>query len=122
MSGARRTFGAMLRRERERAKVTMGHLARELKVSTPYLSGVEKGSRKPLGPERIMTVGRVLGIDPDGLLKAAATERDEIRLPVGESQQAVKVGAALMRGWPSLTDEQLEKMYQILEGAKRDPK
>ncbi len=108
-------FGELLRRRREEAKVSMGKLARHLTVSVPYLSDVERGRRTPLTPERITKAAEVLGANPNELLAAAAESRGAFELDATKvSDRARRVGATLMRGWPDLDEEQLERIEQIV--------
>jgi len=115
-------FGKLLRRTREAAGVTMGQLARHLKVSTPYLSDVEKGFRHPLDRDKILSAAAFLKIDPEQLLKEAAKTRGRVQLELGSNPRAQAVGAALLRGWPDLTNQQLEEIERVLMKARSNLK
>lgn len=112
-------FGTLLRDLREQAGVGLGSLARALDISAPYLSDVERGYRAPFNRDRIMEIAKILEVNPTGLLQAAATSRGFFELPVTASPAAQTVGAALMRGWPSLQDDELEMIQKIVEGAEK---
>lgn len=109
-------FGERLRALRLERKVSMGELARSLNVSVPYISDVERGNRAPLTPDRILATAKVLSISPDELLRLAAEAKGTIELPLTSSsaKMAPEVGAALMRGWQDLTDEDLESIARII--------
>lgn len=108
-------FGRILRAEREGRGVTMGQLARHLKVSVPYISDVERGNRPPLTISRIYDACEFLEITPDRLLGAASHARGQIVLDASTlSEKGQQVGIALMRGWARLTDEDFDKIGRIL--------
>lgn len=118
----RRRFGKLLRGERERSGKTMGDLARFLGVSVPYISDVEHGNRSPLTNERILRAAEFLGIDdPRPLLLAAGQDRGSFDLDAATvSPKAREVGATLMRSWSDLSEEQLDEIARVLNGAERD--
>jgi transcriptional regulator with XRE-family HTH domain len=112
-------FGRLLREKRKIARRSMGELAKSLDVSIPYISDVERGSRNPFSKEKIYRIAEYLNIDPKPLLVAAAEDVGGFRLDVLKNNpQSVEVGAALMRGWPELSEEQLEKIREILKEEK----
>lgn len=93
----------------------MSEVALRLEVSVVYVSDVERGNRAPLTPERILRTAHFLGVDPEPLLIAAARSRGAFELDATRvSGKAREVGAALMRGWKDLNDEDLEKIARIV--------
>jgi len=100
----------------------MGAVARELGVTITYISDVERENRPPLTKERILQAAEFFGIDAEPLLGAAARSRGAFELDARpDRQKALEVGASLMRGWPDLTDDQLEQIATIVKdgGTKR---
>ena len=90
-------------------------LALHLEVSVVFISDVERGNRHPLTPERIIRACEFLEIDARPLLLAAAKSRGAFELDAKRvSGKAREVGAALMRGWKELNDEDLEKIARIV--------
>jgi transcriptional regulator with XRE-family HTH domain len=120
MNGER--FGRMLKEERGRAGRSMGEVARYLNVSVTYISDVERGVRTPFTPERVMQFASFLKIPPErteALLREAAACRGAFELGIegaGIREKHAEVGAALMRGWNSLSDQDLEQIKDILAG------
>lgn len=109
-------FGSLLRKTRSDAGKTMGELARELEVSVTYVSDVERAKRPPLSSDRILKASAFLGCDPTELLKSAAAFRGSVELSLaGASARAQAVGAALMRGWPELRDDELDEIERIVK-------
>ena len=100
----------------------MGEVARHLGVSVTYVSDVERGVRTPFTPERIMQFARFLEIPAtrtERLLREAAACRGAFELGIegaGIGPKHQEVGAALMRGWSSLSDKDLERIEDILAG------
>lgn len=111
----RKEFGRLLRRLRTGAERSMGQLARHLDISVSFLSDVERGIRAPLMNERIEEAAGYLGVDSTELLDAAARSRGvfELKVNVG-GDDARRVGAALMRGWP-LDEDKIERIRKIIE-------
>ena len=111
-------FGPMLRKIRKEHHRTLADLSRWLGVSIPYVSDVERGNRAPFPVERIRLLARELEVEPDDLMAAAAEDRGAFELRTdGVSEQGLKVGAALMRRWSQLTDEQLQRIEDVLDDA-----
>jgi transcriptional regulator with XRE-family HTH domain len=112
-------FGSLLRKFREATGLSMGQLARYLGVSTPYLSDVERGRRTPLSEQRIQQAVHFLGLgqnDHRKLVAAAAESRGFFELGTASTSAAKQeFGAALARGWASLDDERVKRMWKILE-------
>lgn len=108
-------FGRLLRRKRQEAGKTMGDLAKFLDVSVPYISDVERGNRKAFPEDRIMAIAGFLSTAPYDLIVAAAEDGGEYRLQFFQNHpKRAQVGAALMRRWTGLTDEQLIEIEKIL--------
>ncbi|MCW5888939.1 MAG: helix-turn-helix transcriptional regulator [bacterium] len=114
-------FGELLRRWRTKADRTMGDLAEHLGVSVAYISDVERGNRAPLTADRLARAVAFLNIaDPNPLYMAAADSKGAFELDVADvSPTAREVGAALMRGWPDLSDDDLELIRNVLQGRGR---
>lgn len=108
-------FGPLLRSLRVEADVSLGELARHLSFSVPYLSDVERGTKNPLSTDKILEAARRLNVDPTPLLRAAIADRHSIEINLTHSSpKAVEVGAALMRGWADLDDDELNSINEIL--------
>jgi transcriptional regulator with XRE-family HTH domain len=109
-------FGDLLRRTRKKADKSMLDLATHLGVSVVFISDVERGNRAPLTPDKILKVTELLDVDPEPLLQAAAESRGSFELDATRvSGKARQVGAALMRGWTELDENDLEKIAHILQ-------
>lgn len=58
-------FGAFLAQKREEKDITLREMARQLGVSAPFLSDVEKGRAAPLKKDRLDKVAEILCLDDD---------------------------------------------------------
>lgn len=66
-----RALGALIRRLRRQAGLTLGQLAERVPMSPSALSRTELGSQGPPPDEAIEAIAKALGVDADQLLKAA---------------------------------------------------
>ena len=110
-------FGEALRRTRQDAGMTLGHVARLLDVSVVYVSDVERGNRRPFSNERILRVAKFLEADPAPLIAAADVEKGVIEYDITKAKplEASVVGdlvSGLVRG--SVTEDQLKGIRSIL--------
>jgi PTS system nitrogen regulatory IIA component len=64
-------FGATLRLLRVDAGLTLRELAERVGVSNAYLSRVENGHDAPPTPDRLVAIGRLLGLEPTTLIELA---------------------------------------------------
>jgi len=111
----KKTFGELHRWLRKQAGLTMGDVARVLDVSVSFVSDVERDNRAPFTKDKIMTISEHLDADPTVLLSAAAKSRGSFELDTANtSPKHMEVGAVLMRGWASLSEEDLETISQIV--------
>jgi transcriptional regulator with XRE-family HTH domain len=116
-------FGDLLRQLRRKADKTLGDVSRELGVSVPYLSDIERGNRKPFTTERLVQLAAFLHTDAAPLIEAADREKGVIEYDMRRASplQADVVGglvAGLARG--GVSDEQLQEIREILNG--KEPK
>lgn len=110
------TFGEQFRELRKNAGKSMGEVARYLGVSVTYISDVERSNRAPFTDERIYSAAEFMGFDPEPLRDLAAAYHGAYELPINKdtSPQAHQVGASLMRNWTALSEEELDKIADVL--------
>ena len=112
-------FGRKFRRWRKEAGLTMGAVARELNLSIPYISDIERGSRPPPRAEILKKAARALGQDPFDVVIAAAQSRGGYELSSTPTPKHQEVGASLLRSWEDLSPEKLEEIERVLKGEER---
>ena len=114
-------FGDALRRTRQKAKRTLGDVARLLDVSVVYVSDVERSNRRPFSNERILKIAGFLEADPAPLIAAADIEKGVIEYDISKAKplEARVVGdlvSGLARG--GVTEDQLERIRTILKDSE----
>ena len=108
-------FGGLLRSLREAAGISMGDLARHLKVTTPYISNIELGRKPPLTQSLIIKTALFLEIDAERLLVAAAKVKRELTLKTdGLPDKDIALAAGLARRWNEMSDDEKERLNQFL--------
>ena len=75
------TFGKYLSQLREKKDVTLRELARQIGVSAPFLSDVEKDRKPPLTAERLEKVTEALHL--------SKKERDEMNILIGKQRGTI---------------------------------
>lgn len=115
-------FGREFRRWRKEARLTMGEVARELKLSIPYISDIERGTRPPPRVEILERAAEVLGQDPFDVIIAAEQSRGRYELSATATRKHREVGASLLRSWDNLSPEKLEEIERVLKGGGRRTK
>jgi transcriptional regulator with XRE-family HTH domain len=116
-------FGKLLRQERKERNMTLGELAAKLKISVPYLSQIETGT-KPLQEgfvERAIKTLGLIGDDANALRRAAAVSMSEfnIRLKSGASNDDRMLAAELASGFARMSPEAKERIRDIVRSDVR---
>lgn len=112
------TFGDLLRRLRMERHMSIGELARQLGVTTVFVSRVELGKAPPLTGDRIVAAARILQADPNAMILAAARYRGNFEIPFLErNKTAQRMATAMLRASPDWTDAEFKKF--ILEQLER---
>ncbi|MCA9217180.1 MAG: helix-turn-helix transcriptional regulator [Planctomycetales bacterium] len=107
----RKEIGRRIRSTRRSKEMTAQHLAKKAKVSTGYLSEVERGL-SPVSVDKLRSIASVLGVDLNFVLEGSAvTNADtsaEVRIPTALAAAAEQldlsyvVTASLLNGRRSL--------------------
>jgi transcriptional regulator with XRE-family HTH domain len=117
-----RKFGDVMREARTAAKVSMGDLSRQLDLSVPYISDIERNRRNPPSEEVVRHIAALLGLDPDDFVVVAARTRERLELEMRAPTQAQqKLATALTRKWATVTDAEAAEVCRVLEGRVTDP-
>lgn len=107
-------FGSQLRKTRKKAGLKASDLASALDVSRPYITNVEKGLKAPLTGARLYQLQHM--IDTLKLHKAAALDRGYVQLTLDANEALqLDVASRLAYLWPTLTDEDLERIAKALD-------
>lgn len=113
MTSKMNKFGDLLREYRKSKGITLGAFAGMLGMPATNLSDIELGRRQPLRVDLIERAAKVLELTEsqvDELVAAAAESRGAIELPLDGRTHAAELGAALMREWPTMTTDDVERL------------
>ena len=72
------TFGAYLRRLREKQGISLRELAKKLAISAPYLNDIEKDKRRAPRFEDLCTIKKILNADSEKIFDLAGKSRNSI--------------------------------------------
>lgn len=81
MSNIYLNFGDFIAQKREEKKITLREMARQLDITPPYLSDVEKDRRNPFDLEKLELLARILLLSDDEkttMLDLAGKKRNEV--------------------------------------------
>tara|TARA_Y100000588_G_C13501524_1_gene605420 strand:+ start:74 stop:451 length:378 start_codon:yes stop_codon:yes gene_type:complete len=119
------TFGATIRRHRQRQGLGLRQYARHLGVSASYLSSIERDTCAAPAEHHIRTIARDLSLDPDTLLAQGGRVATDLQDIIRHRPRPL---AALLRSAQTLTTEELTALTtairdvtkrRTLHGARR---
>lgn len=112
-----KTLGERIRELREQSDVSLRELAKELKVSAPFLSDVELGRRHP-SKDVLERLAAILKTTPEDLQKFDA------RPPVQELRRMAANNPAMGFALRGVVDEGVsaEELQEFLKHRKKDKK
>jgi len=113
----RSKFGKRIRVLREKLlkedrEYSLRRFAVRVGMSPTYLSKVERGDLPPPGEEKVKTIAKELGQDPDELLALAGKVASDIPEIIRRRPVAM---AKLIRRMRNMEDEQVERIFRIVE-------
>ena len=112
-------FGQFLKRERLERKMTLGDLARKLKISTPYLSQIENGRRAiPANFERkIAILFDLPQTQQNEVERLAALSRQSFEIDVrGANDNDRELAHDLALAFTRLSPEGKAEIRRVIEG------
>ncbi len=111
-------YGKLLRKIRIDQDEILKDMAGKLEITSAYLSSIENGKR-PIPVNMTKTIVAKYKLDDfmaDSLLEAEDSIKKNVEINLNTANQSQKtVVLSLARQFEQLTDEQLEKIRQILE-------
>lgn len=117
-------FGELLRRERQDRSLLLGDLAKQLKISAPYLSQLETGQRfVPDGFEDKVIKALALGQnDANALHRAAALSRSQYHISLGDAATPDDrtLASELANTFARLTPEAKAQLRELLKEQRHD--
>jgi transcriptional regulator with XRE-family HTH domain len=71
MIAGRKSFGTLVRQEREAREIGLREMAQKIGVSPTYLSKIERGEFDPPAEDKVRKIAEIIDHDPDELLALA---------------------------------------------------
>jgi transcriptional regulator with XRE-family HTH domain len=117
MIAGRRSFGALVRREREAKKIGLREMAKKIGVSPTYLSKVERDEFPPPAEDKVRKISALLGRDADELLALAGRVASDLTDII---RQRPREMADFLRAAKGLTADDLARLARQAEKAKEE--
>jgi len=111
-----KSFGVLVRREREAREIGLREMAKMIGVSPTYLSKVERDEFAPPVEEKVRAIARIIDRDPDEMLALANRVSTDLTDIIKESPREV---AALLRTVRGLTREDVERLAREAEKSRK---
>jgi HTH-type transcriptional regulator, competence development regulator len=115
MMAGRKSFGALVRREREAKEIGLREMAKKIGVSPAYLSKIERDEFDPPAEEKVRRIAEIIGRDPDELLALAGRVSSDLSEII--KRRPVEL-AALLRTTKGLTAEDMARLARWAQKAK----
>lgn len=117
-----RTFGEIVRQEREKRKVgnpsySLRKFAKMVELSPTFLSKIETDEFTPPAADKIKNIAAALDLDPNMLLAKANKLDPDFKRIVTENQVEL---ASFLRTIDGMSKAQLERMAEFAEQVKKD--
>lgn len=109
MSNDAGSFGAKVRRLREKKKIGLRKFAQMVGMSPTYLSKVERGEFKPPTEGKVRAIANVLGLDGDELLALAGRVSSDLSDII---QRHPREMATFLRAANGLSAEEMERFAE----------
>jgi transcriptional regulator with XRE-family HTH domain len=111
----RKSFGALVRRQREAKEIGLREMAKMIGVSPTYLSKIERDQFPPPAEDKVRKIATIIGCDADELLARA----DRVSSDLSEiiKRRPVQV-AALLRTTKGLTADDMARLARLMQKAK----
>jgi len=116
-------FGAFLTAKREERDLTLREMARQIGVSAPFLSDVEKGRTAPLTKDRLDKVAEILHLDVDertAMFDLVGRQRNTVAPDLPEYIMGRDYVAAALRTARDLNAGEAEWLKFVEELKKRE--
>ena len=117
MMAGRKSFGALVRREREAKEIGLREMARKIGVSPTYLSKIERGDFDPPAEDKVRKIAKIIGCDVDDLLARAGRVSTDISDII--KRHPVEL-AALLRTTKGLTADDIARLARQAQKVKDD--
>ena len=114
MIARRKTFGALVRQEREAKGIGLREMAKMIEVSPTYLSKVERDEFSPPAEERVRAIAKIIECDVDELLALGGRVSSDLTDII--KRRPVEV-AHLLRTTKGFSSDQITRLARHAEKA-----
>ena len=115
MMAGRKSFGALVRREREAKEIGLREMAKKIGVSPTYLSKVERDEFPPPSEDKVRKIAEIIGCDADELLARAGRVSSDLSEIIKQHPREL---AALLRTTKGLSADAVTKLARQAQKAK----
>jgi transcriptional regulator with XRE-family HTH domain len=115
MMAGRKSFGALVRREREAKDIGLREMAKKIGVSPTYLSKVERDEFPPPVEAKVRKIAEIIGRDADELLALAGRVASDLTDII---RQRPREMADFLRAAKGLTADEIAQLARAAQKAK----
>ena len=115
MMAGRKSFGALVRREREAKEIGLREMAKKIGVSPTYLSKVERDEFPPPVEDKVRKIAEIIDRDADELLALAGRVASDLTDII---RQRPREMADFLRTAKGLTADDLARLARQAQKAK----
>src|SRR5215831_21300570 len=110
----RKSFGALVRRQREAKEIGLREMAKKIGVSPTYLSKVERAEFPPPVEDKVRKIAEIIGRDADELLALAGRVASDLTDIIRERPREM---ADFLRAAKGLTAEAIAALARLAHKA-----
>jgi transcriptional regulator with XRE-family HTH domain len=115
MMAGRKSFGALVRREREAKEIGLREMAKNIGISPTYLSKIERGDFDPPAEDKVRKIAEIIGRDPDELLALAGRVASDLTDIIRQCPRGL---ANFLRTAKGLSAEDIARLARQAQRAK----
>jgi transcriptional regulator with XRE-family HTH domain len=115
MTVGRKSFGALVRREREAREIGLREMAKKIGVSPTYLSKIERDEFDPPVEDKVRKIAEIIGRDPDELLALAGRVASDLTDII---RQRPREMADFLRAAKGLTADDMARLARQAQKVK----
>lgn len=115
MMAGRKSFGALVRQEREAREIGLREMAKKIGVSPTYVSKIERDEFPPPAEDKVRKIAEIIGRDPDELLALAGRVASDLTDII---RQRPREMADFLRAARGLSVEDMARLARQAQKAK----
>jgi transcriptional regulator with XRE-family HTH domain len=115
MMVGRKSFGALVRQEREAKEIGLREMAKMIGVSPTYLSKIERDEFDPPAEDKVRKIAEIIGCDADELLARAGRVSSDLSEII--KRRPVEL-AALLRTTKDFSTGEMARLARLAQKAK----